>query len=162
MAFITYILLAGMALGIQKRWVNIPHLFLWWFTVVHQKSLKKKVSVDLCVQIQPRGPWNVCQHCPRLDHHRSAGPVAEFVSADGTQRPLNVWSHRLQWIQICWVNGYFIFIFMNRYKSDWTFLTTAFKNVNSSKFVKRNSFHLISLNSLCLITDTVMINNFDM
>lgn len=99
MAFITYILLAGMALGIQKRSALLPLLFSWLTVCVSDKYL-----CVLCVKVQSRGPWIVCEHCPRVDHHRGVGDAVVFVPADSSQRPLHLWPHCLQWIQICWVN----------------------------------------------------------
>lgn len=51
MAFITYILLAGMALGIQKRLVIHPHLIVLWLTVnvfVSNKLNKNVFVMSLC------------------------------------------------------------------------------------------------------------------
>ncbi len=44
----------------------------------------------VCVKVQSRGPWTVCQHCPRVGHHRGLGDVVEFVPAHSTQRPLDL------------------------------------------------------------------------
>lgn len=46
--------------------------------------------LSLCVKVQSRGSWTVCQHCPCVGHHRGLGDVVEFVSADSTQRPLDL------------------------------------------------------------------------
>lgn len=102
MAFITYILLAGMALGIQKRWVMHPSAV---YIMIHSKYVCVKcVWVNfVCVKVQSRGSWAVCQYCPRVDHNRSAGDAVKFVPVGRTQRPLNLRSHRLQRLQICWV-----------------------------------------------------------
>lgn len=50
MAFITYILLAGMALGIQKRLLILPHLIVLWLTVnvFVSNKLNKKCVLSLC------------------------------------------------------------------------------------------------------------------
>lgn len=103
MAFITYILLAGMALGIQKRWVcSSSGVFM---TRCRRVSLKLKACV-VCVflKVQSWGSGTVCQHCSCVGHHRGLGDVVEFVSADCAQRPHNPWPRCLQWIQIRWVN----------------------------------------------------------
>lgn len=100
MAFITYILLAGIAFGIQKRLV--PEVFCD-SELLCLCQIKRRVC-RLCVKVQSRGPWSVCQHRPRVGHHWGLGDVAEFVPADSAQRPLHLRPHRLQWIQICWVN----------------------------------------------------------
>lgn len=42
------------------------------------------------VKVQSRGSWTVCQHRPRVGHHRGLVDVVEFVPADGTQRPLDL------------------------------------------------------------------------
>ena len=44
----------------------------------------------LCVKVQSRGSWYVCQHRPRVGHHRGVGDAVEFVPADGAQRPVNI------------------------------------------------------------------------
>lgn len=61
-------------------------------------------SVCVCVKVQPRGSGVVCEHRPRVGCHRGLGYAVEFVPADGSQRPLHLWPHCLQRIQICWVN----------------------------------------------------------
>lgn len=101
MAFITYILLAGMALGIQKRSALLPLLSSPDSLCV---TRVKSCVLCVCVKVQPRGSGTVCEHRPRVGCHRGLGNAVEFVPADGSQRPLHLWPHCLQWIQICWVN----------------------------------------------------------
>lgn len=67
----------------------------------------------LCVKVQSRSSWAVCQHCPGVGHHRGLGDALEFVSVDCSQRPLHLRSHCLQWIQICWVNTPQMSIFLH-------------------------------------------------
>lgn len=101
MAFITYILLAGMALGIQKRFVSASSVVFmthWWHL-----RFKLKAYV-LFLKVQSWGTGTVCQHCPRVGHHWGLGDAVEFVSADSAQWPLHPWPYCLQWIQIRWVN----------------------------------------------------------
>lgn len=43
----------------------------------------------LCVKVQSRGAWFVCEQCPRVDHHRGVGVALVFVPADSSQRPLH-------------------------------------------------------------------------
>lgn len=91
MAFITYILLAGMALGIQKRSVLLPLLLSPDSPCVTQiKSCGVCVCLCLCVKVQSRGSGIVCEHRPRVGCHRGLGNAVEFVPADGSQRPLHV------------------------------------------------------------------------
>lgn len=103
MAFITYILLAGMALGIQKRWVcSSSGVFM---TRGRRVCLKLKACVvHVSLKVQSWGSGTVCQHCSCVGHHRGLGDVVEFVSADCAQRPHNPWPCCLQWIQIRWVS----------------------------------------------------------
>lgn len=99
MAFITYILLAGMALGIQKRWVgSSPRVLIvhCWCVCLQWKTCVMSVSL----KVQSWGAGTLCQHCSCVGHHRGLGDAVELVSAGSAQRPLNLWPHCLQWIQI--------------------------------------------------------------
>ena len=61
----------------------------------------------VCVQwqVQPGGAGYVCQHSSSVGHYWGPGHASEFVPSHCTHWPLNLRSHRLQWIQICWVRA---------------------------------------------------------
>lgn len=129
MAFITYVLLAGMALGIQKRSVPIhpdshhfptpdstPHLpggSVPTPKSIHAPSLTPALGrlvrdslhpTPTWPQVLPGGAGPVCKHSAGVGCDGSAGPAPGHLPGHRAQRPEYLPPAGLQRLQICGVS----------------------------------------------------------